>query len=40
MGRSLRVDEIEKAAEGMHRGGGSYIGRAQPLATAGFHEFR
>ena len=23
----------------MHRGGGSYIGLAQPLATSGFHEF-
>jgi cysteine desulfurase len=27
------------SAEGMHRGGGSYIGPAQPLATAGFPGF-
>jgi cysteine desulfurase len=27
------------AAEGMHRGGGSYIGLAQPLATTGFSTF-
>jgi hypothetical protein len=26
-------------AEGMHRGGGSYIGPAQPLATSGFPGF-